>query len=305
MWNTPAPLRFRPLVWTALLALAAAAGCSTSGSLLPSGEYLLNSARRIASEAPQPAPVPRELDKIVLPAYFVEPGDVLLVEPAAFDAPIRFPGDQTVLADGTIDLGRYGRIMVAGRTLEEIELQVQGIVEAVEKQRVDPINVRLIEPNSAVYYVLGEVNAPGAYPLIGRETVLDGIMTAGGLSEEASTCNVVLSRPTPPASCRVVLPVCYREITQLGDTTTNYQLRPGDRIFVSSRTLTEQLVVFLLPGTSWAPCDGEQCGCSDPNCTPTGPAISGALTPYPEPLPPAENESLPAPQPASPEVTVR
>jgi hypothetical protein len=141
--------------------------------------------------------------------------------------------------------------------------------------------------------------------LIGRETVLDGIMTAGGLSEEASTCQVVLSRPTPPAGCRVVLPVCYREITQLGDTTTNYQLRPGDRIVVSTRTLTESLVMFLLPGRSWSPCDGVQCGCADPNCTPTGPAISGALTPYPAPLLPAESESLPPPQPEAPEVTVR
>ena len=38
-------------------------------------------------------------------------------------------------------------------------------------------------------------------------------------------------RPTPPRSCRVVLPICYRQITQLGDTSTNYQIKPGDRIY--------------------------------------------------------------------------
>jgi protein involved in polysaccharide export with SLBB domain len=101
--------------------------------------------------------------------------------------------------------------------------------------------VRLNVAESAVYYVLGEVNAPGSYPLIGRETVLDGIVTAGGLSDRASECQVILSRPTPPGSCRIVLPVCYDRVVQLGDTTTNYQLRPGDRIYVGTRTFCEAI----------------------------------------------------------------
>lgn len=284
--------------WIVLTMGLFAVGCTTTGgSIFPSGYYLLNSARNIAREAPLPAPVPRELSKTVLPAYFVEPGDVLLVEPASFDSEIRFPGDQRVLADGTIDLGKYGRILAVGRTLEDIEAQVQAMVEAFEGQRVDPINVRLIDPNSAVYYVLGEVNAPGAYPLIGRETVLDGVMAAGGLSEQSSNCKIVLSRPTPPGSCRVVLPVCWRDIVQLGDTTTNYQLRPGDRIFVSTRTLTEEFVNFLFPGKSWAPCNGPQYGCLDPNVGEHGPcmqplspeAVEAPLSAaYPEPLPPPQ-----------------
>lgn len=282
---------WRRLSLVALVGLCA--GCSTTGSLFPSGFYLLRTARDIALEAPQPASVPRELAKSVLPAYYVEPGDVLLVEPATFDSPIRFPGDQTVLADGTIDLGRYGRIVVAGRTLEDIEAQVQVMVEAVERERVDPVNVRLIDPASAVYYVTGEVNAPGAFPLIGRETVLDGIMMAGGLTEQASTHKIVLSRPTPPGSCRVVLPVCYREIVQLGDTTTNYQLRPGDRIFVSTRTFWDDVYQFLFPGRSRAPCDGPQYGCPDACNTHTGPCIS--------PLPPVSMEALPALPPDSSE----
>jgi len=38
-----------------------------------------------------------------------------------------------------------------------------------------------------------------------------------------------------------VLPVCYRQIVQLGDTTTNYQLQPGDRIYVPAMSIWEQL----------------------------------------------------------------
>jgi protein involved in polysaccharide export with SLBB domain len=274
--------------------------------LFPGGQFLLNPARDMAHQAPQPAPVARELDKTVLPAYFVEPGDVLLIEPATFDSPIRLPGDQTVLVDGTIDLGRYGRIMVVGRTLEDIELQVQAVVEAVEQQRVDPINVRLIEPNAVLYYVQGEVNAPGAFPLIGRETALDGILAAGGLSERAAEHKIILSRPTPPGSCRVVLPVCYREIVQLGDTTTNYQLRPGDRIFVSTRTFWDDLFLFFFPNRSRAPCKGPQYGCPDPNTGLCGPCVSPLPPVNSEMAPPNENvELLPPPQPEAPHPGVR
>jgi protein involved in polysaccharide export with SLBB domain len=78
--------------------------------------------------------------------------------------------------------------------------------------------------------------------LNGRETVLDGILIAGGLNDRASRRDIIVSRPTRPGDCRVVLPVCYREIVQLGDTTTNYQLLPGDRIFVPSKSSWEDLL---------------------------------------------------------------
>jgi hypothetical protein len=112
---------------------------------------------------------------------------------------------------------------------------------------------------SKVYYVLGEVNAPGAFPLTGRETVLDGILAAGGLTDRASHSHIILSRPSPPDHCRIVLSICYGEIVQLGDTTTNYQLAPGDRIFVASKSTCEQLFPWSRAKSS---CTGRQVPCS-------------------------------------------
>ena len=51
-----------------------------------------------------------------------------------------------------------------------------------------------------------------------------------------------------------MLPVCYRQIVQLGDTTTNYQLQPGDRIYVPGQTLWEQLC-----GNKEGKCDDSPC----------------------------------------------
>jgi len=145
-----------------------------------------------------------------------------------------------VLADGSIHLGRYGRLVVAGMTIEHVEAAVQALVQAQVKD-AGPINVRVVSRPSKVYYVLGDVNAPGAFPLNGRETVLDGLVAAGGLCERGSRRKIILSRPTHPGDCRVVLPVHYHDIVQLGDTTTNYQLAPGDRIYVPTRTCWEDL----------------------------------------------------------------
>jgi hypothetical protein len=38
-----------------------------------------------------------------------------------------------------------------------------------------------------------------------------------------------------------VLPICYEEIVQLGDTSTNYQIAAGDRIFVPAKSFWENL----------------------------------------------------------------
>ena len=55
------------------------------------------------------------------------------------------------------------------------------------------------------------------------------------------------SRPTSPDSCRIVLPVDYNAIVQLGDTTTNYQIRAGDRVFVPTRSMWEDLCGPMAP----------------------------------------------------------
>jgi protein involved in polysaccharide export with SLBB domain len=276
------------------LALVLTAGCSTNGrelTLFPEGHKMLDSAKALRQPPSATLGLPRELQKQPLPPYVVEPGDVLLVQPADLDSPVRLPGDQPVLLDGTISLGRYGQLQVAGKTIPEIENLVRASVRTEGKDAKDPgpITVRVVSRQSKVYYVLGEVNSPGSFQLNGRETVLDGIIAAGGLTGSASRTNIILSRPTLPDHCRIVLPVCYRQIVQLGDTTTNYQLAPGDRIFVATRTFCEGL--FKSKHDRECLCDGPQVPCPLPDHGHAGPG-----EPLPGPaLPPASTEALPPP----------
>jgi protein involved in polysaccharide export with SLBB domain len=280
-------------VWLAL------SGCSTPGQffgLLPSANRLAEPARSLREQSSPPPGAPRELDKQVMGPYIVEPGDVLLVQPADLDSPVRLPGDQPVLPDGTIQLGRFGRPYVVGRTMEQIEAEINALIRAQEP-KAGFITVRLVTRDSKVYYVLGEVNAPGAFQLKGRETVLDAIVAAGGLNSNASRKRILLSRPTAPDSCRIVLPVDYNGIVQLGDTTTNYQVRAGDRIFVPSRTLLEDLKALIY--------DKKDRSCAPQVLCPPA-ALGAPVVPAPHApaaivdRPPPAPVPLPAPAPAAP-----
>jgi len=64
-----------------------------------------------------------------------------------------------------------------------------------------------------------------------------------------------------------VMTVCYDQIVQLGDTTSNYQLMPGDRVFAPSLTFMEDLKQsFSCNKDERCPrCAGCQSGCDLPN----------------------------------------
>jgi protein involved in polysaccharide export with SLBB domain len=250
--------------------------------LFPQGHRLTEDARNARSATPPPGDIARELDKRVAGPFVVEPGDVLLVQPVSLDSPVRLPGDQPVLLDGTIHLGKYGQYPAAGKTVAVIEAEITALIRRHEKDP-GPITARLVTRESKVFYVLGEVNAPGSHALRGRETVLDAILAAGGLTGNASRRGIFLSRPTPPDSCRIVLPVCYNDIVQMGDPTTNYQIRPGDRVYVPSRTIWEDFqALFMKPD--------EAC-CRPQAVCPPGAACGRPITlPVVEPQPPAKME---------------
>jgi polysaccharide biosynthesis/export protein len=205
--------------------------------------------------------LPKELQKVSMPDYVVEPPDLLLVEvlEALPGRPIQ--GERLVRPDGKISLGFYGEVYVAGLTTAEIKEKVVlhlrqfmpddvlGLFKLddnktpedtsddkfipVDPKDSDRVFVDVTAYNSKAYYVQGDVAAPGRMPITGNETVLDAINYAGGLIATAAPQNIRLVRPAPPgACCEQVLPVNLAAIVSAGDTTTNYQLMPGDRIMV-------------------------------------------------------------------------
>ena len=120
------------------LLLLLAPGCASTSKglrLFPQGNRLTDAAKEMRSVNAQSLAIATELDKQPTSPYVVEPGDVLLVQPADLDSPVRFPGDQPILPDGTINLGKYGHLEVMGKTVAEIEGMVKAAVAPDQGRR--------------------------------------------------------------------------------------------------------------------------------------------------------------------------
>jgi protein involved in polysaccharide export with SLBB domain len=90
--------------------------------------------------------------------------------------------------------------------------------------------------NSKVYYVITEGAGFGdniaRFPITGNETVLDAITQVNGLSRLSSK-RIWIARPSPgDDGCMQVLPVKFDDITKGAGVATNYQILPGDRLFI-------------------------------------------------------------------------
>jgi polysaccharide export outer membrane protein len=178
---------------------------------------------------------PRELQMVSLPPHVVEPPDQLeiSVRPTALDIPM---STLEVQPDGVIDMGFQGDIYVAGLTLAEAEQKIENQLRPLAQKRqireAIRVSVRLTNiGESKRYYVLGTVTNPNSYPITGSETVLDGILQAG-LRSNSLPEKAYLVRPHPAGGPDQVLRIDWCGIKERGDTLTNYQLMPGDRIIV-------------------------------------------------------------------------
>ena len=152
----------------------------------------------------------------------------------------RVQGEHLIRPDGTVSLGMYGSVYVAGMTLP----QVKAAVEAqLSRYLYKPeVSVDVYAYNSKFYYVITDFAGSGEsvvrLPVTGNERVLDAISLVGGLSSVSSK-RVWIARPAPSGSGDQILPVDWRGITRRGSTRTNFQVLPGDRVFVMGNPLSK------------------------------------------------------------------
>jgi polysaccharide biosynthesis/export protein len=162
-------------------------------------------------------------------------------------------GEHLVRPDGTVHLGVYGSVYVAGMTLGQVKCVLEKHLSAY---LVDPqLSVDVFAYNSRKIYIIADGAGYGqqviALPCTGNETVLDAISRVQGLPPVSSQKRIWVARPSPAGyPCSIILPVDWKAIVMAGRTETNYQLFPGDRIFLSADPLIttyNYLDKFLAP----------------------------------------------------------
>ncbi len=144
-------------------------------------------------------------------------------------------GEHLVGPDGRVNLGTYGAVYVAGMTLAQAR---EAVEQQLSKELEDPeVILDIFAYNSKIYYVITEGAGFGdniqRFPSTGNETVLDAIALLGGIPQVSSK-KIWVARPAPNGmGCAQILPINYEAITRDGITATNYQLLPGDRLFIA------------------------------------------------------------------------
>ena len=125
--------------------------------------------------------------------YRVVPGDLLTLNFSLFDVatdPRTSLRAQRVRPDGRISVFPVGDVVVAGRTIREVEANLVQLLAAELKNPRVTIEVNEIAGNQV--HVIGRVQNPGSYPAGPYNTLVQAITRAGGFSDDAARNSVLV-----------------------------------------------------------------------------------------------------------------
>lgn len=159
-------------------------------------------------------------------SYVVGEADVLRIN--VWKQPELSQPSVVVRPDGMVSVPLVGEIKVSGMTPVQIEATlVTDLKQYVNEPRV---TVTVAEIGSKLVYVTGEIQHPGAYPLVGPVDVLQIIAKAGGVTPYAHRRSVFVLRQINGKKEK--LPVNYSQIFHGKNPEKNINLQPGDTVVV-------------------------------------------------------------------------
>lgn len=183
---------------------------------------------------------PNEAFAYKMPDYVIEPPDVLSIKiryPQQIDA--NFDDECLVGPDGKIYVDQIGGLYITGMTLGEAQRALAGKAASIDQDAT--VELSIANYNSKKYYLLTTRNGCSyinLMPFTGNDHVLDAL---AGLETEMNLLesNIWVSRPVQGAKSKKgeVLQVDYKAITKHADPLSNYQLLPGDRLFVEAKPM--------------------------------------------------------------------
>ncbi len=126
--------------------------------------------------------------------------------------------------DGKITMPLIGDVQAGGLTPVQLAAQItEKLSQFINRPEV-MVSVQTVR--SKRYYVTGEVNRPGAYPLAVPTTVLEALTLSGGFREFANQKNITILRGTKKFKFN------YKEVIQGKNMGQNIPLENGDYIIV-------------------------------------------------------------------------
>lgn len=129
-----------------------------------------------------------------------------------------------VRPDGKITMPLIGEVQAAGLTPDKLTVS---LAESLTKYLKSPqVLVSVLAVNSKKYYITGEVNKAGSFPLVVPTRVLDALSNAGGFRDFANTKKIFILRKGQRIKFN------YKDVIRGKDMDQNILLEDGDYIIV-------------------------------------------------------------------------
>lgn len=174
-----------------------------------------------APSAQQPGPSVQPND----PSYQIGPEDMLNIN--VWKEP-DVSGNVPVRPDGKISLPLLNDVQAAGLTPIQLAAKIQ---DGLKQYITDPrVTVTVTNVNSKRIFLMGEVNRPGAYPLLPNMTVLQALSSAGGFTQFSNLKKIYVLRTDQGKQLK--LPFNYKAAINGTSPEQNYMLKAGDTIVV-------------------------------------------------------------------------
>ena len=158
------------------------------------------------------------------PDYRLVPGDKLRIE-VYRDA--QLSQSLQVRPDGKITLPLIGDVPAEGRTSTELR---DALVTSLKEYNTNPVvTVIVVETVPPVFYVIGEVNSPGTFPIKGQVSAVQALAMAGGFKDFAKTKNIKILRKAKGGTQEGVR-FNYKDAIE--GTGAPLYIQPGDTIVV-------------------------------------------------------------------------
>jgi polysaccharide export outer membrane protein len=150
-----------------------------------------------------------------------------LLEVSLYGVP-DFKTDARINSGGEISLPMLGTVAVGGLSVEQAETLIERTLR--QKGLFNNPQVTVFEKEYATQgtSVLGEVQKPGIYPLLGSRKLYDAISAAGGTTPKAGRYVLITRRNDPEHPVRVPLLTGTPESME-----NNVAVEPGDTVVVS------------------------------------------------------------------------
>ena len=215
-------ITFRILLASSVIVLLYA--CQSSGVTVsePGGVQQQSS----STEPPATGGASRYTDGSQRASYRIGPEDVLMISVWKEEELQR---EVLVRPDGGISFPLAGDLAVAGKTTQEVELEITRKIRRYIPDAVVTVSVKTI--SGYTIYVNGKVNSPGKFTLGRYVDVVQALTLAGGLSPFAKEGSIMVQRRNQGGAI-TVYPFNYKEIRKGKNLQQNIILQSGDVVVV-------------------------------------------------------------------------